>query len=163
MNALKPIPVSAEAFAPDGKVLDKAAATTFNINDGYAVRYDSLAVAEIQDGTAQLAIFSAKKRAYPMEIDMMERHPLGTQAFYPLQAVAWYAIVSNAEVPAADNLTAFSVPADVGLQYNRNIWHYPLLIEADSQDFLIMDYSGDKGKENLEIFSGGGLGKFAIE
>ncbi len=159
MSLLKPTLVNAAEFAEYGSVLDKAAAKTFNINDGFATRYDRLAIAEIVEGNAQLAIFSARKRSYPMKIDMMERHPLGTQAFYPLEDSVWYAIVSSAEAPSTENLRSFIVPAGIGLQYNRNIWHYPLLIESKSQDFLIMDYAGKE--KNLEIYTDGNLGHFS--
>lgn len=150
MKTLRPTPINPADFARYGAVLDKATAHAYPINDGYATRYDRLAITDITDGHAQIAIFAAKPRAYPCVVDMLERHPLATQAFYPLQPHPWHAIVCAGETPTAERLRAFTIPGNIGVQYHRNIWHYPLLIRAARQEFLIVDYSGDG--ENLEIF-----------
>ena len=149
VKTLRPSPITAADFAPYGTVLDKSAAHSYPINDGYATRHDRLAVTDIAQGAAQIALFSATPRRYPCVVDMMERHPLATQAFYPLQNHVWHALVCAAETPTAETLRAFTVPGDIGVQYHRNIWHYPLLVSAERQDFLVVDYCG--AGDNLEL------------
>jgi ureidoglycolate lyase len=79
----------------------------------------------------------------------MERHPLGTQAFYPLQDRPWLLVVSNADDPLDPaGLKAFRASGIQGVNYARNIWHHPLLVLEPDSDFLIVDRGGEG--DNLE-------------
>jgi ureidoglycolate lyase len=139
-----------ENFARYGVVLETKNAQRILINEGTTERLHALATLDVlhEGGAPILSIFRATARPAPIKIAMMERHPLGSQAFYPLQKADWLVVVSAAEKPAPDNLEAFLASGDQGIQYARNVWHHPLLILEQTQDFLVADRDGPG--ENLE-------------
>src|SRR5262245_37307120 len=84
-----------EAFAPFGDVIELNGVSPASINQGFADRYNDLAKVDIaaSNGAPCVAIFEARARPIPVEIRLMERHPLGTQIFYPLQDEPWLVLV----------------------------------------------------------------------
>jgi ureidoglycolate lyase len=145
-------PLTAKAFAPFGTVIETAGAENYPINGGTTTRFHALAEADAgPSGTAILSIFRATRWPQPVEIGMLERHPLGSQAFYPLSPEDWLVVVAEAERPTADDLRLFRAQGDQGVQYRRGIWHHPLLILTERQDFLVVDRQGPG--ENLEEIS----------
>ncbi|MCW2306366.1 ureidoglycolate lyase [Rhodobium gokarnense] len=147
MRDLVPEPLTRDAFAPFGTVIETAGAKSFQINEGFATRYHALASADPGDGgTAILSIFRGRRRPDPIRIAMLERHPLASQAFVPLSAHDWLVVV--AEEPRAESLRCFHARGDQGVQYARGVWHHPLLVLAPEQDFLVVDRDGPGG--NLE-------------
>jgi ureidoglycolate lyase len=141
--------LTAEAFAPFGTVIETAGAESFPINDGTTTRFNALAEADPgPEGEAILSIFRATRWPQPVAIGMLERHPLGTQAFYPLSLYDWLVVVAEGERPGADDLRLFRARGDQGVQYARGVWHHPLLILTEQQDFLVVDRRGPG--ENLE-------------
>jgi ureidoglycolate lyase len=136
-------PLTAEAFAPFGTVIETAGAESYPINGGTTTRFHALAEAEAgPSGTAILSIFRATRWPEPVEIKMMERHPLATQAFFPLSGQDWLVVVAGGERPTVDDLRLFRARGDQGVQYGHGIWHHPLLILVEQQDFLIVDRQG---------------------
>jgi len=147
-------PLTAEAFAPFGEVIEMNGAQHFPINQGTTERFHDLANLDLNvvGGKAIVSIFETQPRPMPIKLELMERHPLGSQAFYPLQNRDWLVVVARGPDPvdinAPDNLTAFRATGQQGVNYARNVWHHPLLVfHADSR-FLIIDRKGP-GK-NLE-------------
>lgn len=136
--------LSPDAFAPFGQVIAADPATAVEINSGFTTRFHALATAELGEGAAILSIFRGRPR--PLEIAMLERHPLGSQAFMPLNGQDWLVVV--AEKPALCACRAFLCRGDQGVQYGRNVWHHPLLVLDQPQDFLVVDRAGDG--DNLE-------------
>ena len=151
MKSLPITPITHSAFAPFGTLLDRSAVETYSINQGTTTRFHKLATAEIKGaGQAILSIFRATLRPSPMPVALMERHPLGSQAFFPLSDQAWLALVA-ADLdgrPDPDRLHCFHVPGDQGVQYAANVWHHPLLVLVPEQDFMVMDCEGQGN--NLE-------------
>ena len=98
------------------------------------------------EGRAILSIFRGTPRPRPIAVTMLERHPLGSQAFIPLSNEDWLIVV--AEKPEVSALRCFRATGAQGVQYATGVWHHPLLVLAPSQDFLIVDREGP-GK-NLE-------------
>ena len=146
---LTALPLTGEAFAPFGTVIETAGAESFPINGGTTTRYHALAEADPgPSGAAILSIFRATRWPEPVEIRMLERHPLATQAFFPLSAEDWLVVVAGGERPTADDLRLFHARGDQGVQYGRGVWHHPLLVLAEQQDFLVVDRQGSG--ENLE-------------
>lgn len=145
MTVLVPEPLTPEAFAPFGTVLQTEGARSFPINQGTTTRFDGLAVPEVGQGTAAISIFRGTPRPQPVAIEMLERHPLGTQAFYPLSNHDWLVVVADSPT---SGLRCFRARGDQGVQYGVNVWHHPLLVLANSQDFLVVDRTGPG--ENLE-------------
>lgn len=140
-------PLSAEAFAPFGAVIEADQARSYLINEGRARRFHALAAADAgTDGRAVLSIFRGTAWPRPVRIRMLERHPLGSQAFVPMERHAWLAVV--AERPAPEACRAFLCRGDQGLQVARGVWHHPLLVLQPTHDFLVVDRDGPG--ENLE-------------
>ena len=145
---LKMEPLTKSAFAPFGDVIESDGAPPLIINQGTTTLYHALARAVIGDGSAVISIFDTNARTSPIEIRMMERHPLGSQAFYPLEKKRWFVVVSDASIPTPENLRAFIASGEQGVQYKKNVWHHPLLVEQGKQQFLVVDRDG--AGDNLE-------------
>ena len=133
---LRAEPLSAEAFAPFGEVIDETVggSPTLEINEGFVTRHHALAAVDC-DGPAVLSIFSARRR--PLSIGMLERHPFGSQAFVPLGGGEWLVVVAADPVPKA--CRAFRCAGGQGVSYRRGVWHHPLLILDARQSFLVVD------------------------
>ena len=144
-------PLTREAFAPFGQVIDTDGAERFAINQGTATRFHRLAAVEAGDGgRAILSIFRATARPAPFAISLLERHPLASQAFVPLSDHDWLVVV--AERPETAALRCFCAGGRQGVQYAPGVWHHPLLVLVPEQDFLVVDREGpgDSLGDNLE-------------
>ena len=122
-----------------------------DINSGYAKRFDNLAnINTSKDGGKTIvSIFSALKRNFPMKIDMMEKHPLGSQAFIPIKETTFLCFVAPpGESPEIDKIQSFIIPPKTGINYKPGIWHFPLISTEDT-DFLVIDRKVNS--ENLVI------------
>ena len=82
---------------------------------------------------------------------MMERHPHGSQMFYPLQDRTWLVVVCD-DPRDASSYRAFEVTGRQGVNYARNVWHHPLLVLDDGERFLVVDRGDAAGHRanNLE-------------
>ena len=144
-------PLNVNAFARFGEVIETAGAEIHSINEGTTERYHDLAAVDVSenDGETLINIFRSQPRIYPIEIRMMERHPLGSQAFYPLQPHDYLIVVADSKgIPGPDDLHAYHAAGSQGINYKKNIWHHPLLVLAPNHDFLVIDRGGPG--ENLE-------------
>lgn len=142
-------PLTKAAFARYGEVIERDGADLRLINDGTTDRLHALASVDTGDGHAIISIFQGRRRAFPLAIAMMERHPLGSQAFIPLQIADWLVVVSDAAGPPdAKSLRCFRARGDQGINYRVGVWHHPLLVIEPSQEFLVVDREGDG--DNLE-------------
>ena len=95
------------------------------------------------DGKVIVSIFRGQPRALPFEVEMMERHPLGSQAFMPLSGRPYLVVVAPAGMaPAARDLRVFLARGDQGVNYAAGVWHHPLLALDSVCDFLVLDRSG---------------------
>jgi len=150
--ALYPEPLTPASFAPFGDVIDVEGRQPFIINDGYAERYNDLANIDVTEGDGRplLSIFRAKPRALPLRIRMLERHPLASQAFVPLQPAPFLVVVAEAsQVPTARDLRAFVTHRQQGVNYARGTWHHPLITFGQPGDFLVIDRGG--ADENCDV------------
>jgi len=141
MHELKVEPLTAEAFAEFGAVIAaEAACKVFAINQGTTQRYHALARVDLVGGHAAISIARAQPFALPQTISMLERHPLGSQAFIPLNGTRWVVVVAAS--PEATP-RAFLADRGQGVQYHRGTWHHPLIALDPGGDFLIVDRIGD--------------------
>ena len=98
-------------------------------------------------GETIVSIFSAIKRSFPMKIDMMEKHPLGSQAFIPMKETTFLSFVApSGESPEIGKIQSFIIPPKTGINYKPGIWHFPLISTEDT-NFLVIDRKGSG--ENL--------------
>jgi ureidoglycolate lyase len=138
-------PLTREAFAPFGDVIEASeAARHFPINDGTTERYHDLAKIDLDaQGRAILSIFRAQPRTLPLTLTMLERHPLGSQAFMPLSGHPYLvAVAARADTFQAGDVRVFLARADQGVNYAVGVWHHPLLALDEVCDFLIVDRAG---------------------
>ncbi len=143
---LTAIPLTAKDFAPFGDVIETPGAHCFDINDGFTTRHHALARADCDGGVIQ-SIFQGRVR--PLTAQMLECHPLGTQSFVPLNAAPWLVVVAPEPTPGACIL--FLCQGHQGVQYARGVWHHPLLVLDNPQNFLVVDR--EDSTENLkEVF-----------
>ena len=148
---INPKPITKENFSKFGDMITKANIKPIEINDGYAKRFDGIANLNTtkDNGETTICIFSALKRSFPMKIDMMEKHPLGSQAFIPMKPTTFLAFVApKGDKPDLNKIESFIVPPGIGVNYNAGIWHFPL-ISTEDMNFLVVDRKGSG--ENLVI------------
>jgi len=148
---IKPIPITKENFSKYGDMISTENIKPLEINNGYAKRFDNIAKIDtsIDKGETTISIFSALKRSFPMKIDMMEKHPLGSQAFIPMKETTFLTLVAPAgEKPDLEKIESFIVPKGIGVNYKTGIWHFPL-ISTEDMDFLVVDRKGSG--DNLVI------------
>jgi ureidoglycolate lyase len=149
MLTLAIAPLTKAAFAPFGQVIETKDAKPKLINDGFAQRFDGLAQIDVaaEGGAVNISLFSGSLRPSPVLIKLMERHPLGSQLFMPLNEKPWLVVVcADPRVPAS--YRAFSASGEQGVNYARNTWHHPLLVLTDLSPFLVVDRGGPG--DNLE-------------
>ena len=148
---IKPIKITKINFATYGDLVSSDDVKPMDINAGYAKRFDNLANINTSknEGKTIISIFSALKRTFPMKIDMMEKHPLGSQAFIPMKETTFLSFVAPpGEKPAIDKIESFIIPPKTGINYKPGTWHFPL-ISTENTNFLVIDRKGDG--ENLII------------
>ena len=149
---IKPKKINKKNFNKFGQIIDTSKKKYFRINNGYAKRYDNLGKinTSTKKGKTIVSIFSAKTRKFPMKVDMMEKHPLGSQAFIPMKETSFLVFVApRGNKPDINKIQSFVVPKQTGVNYKAGIWHFPL-ISMKNMNFLIVDRKG-KGN-NLVIY-----------
>lgn len=135
-----------EAFAPFGDVIETAGAQHYAINNGTTERFHDLALVDVasQGGRPLINIFRGQPFECPIPIKMMERHPLGTQAFIPLSTRPFIIVVAASdENDTPYDFRAFLSLSGQGISYGRNVWHHPLLSLEGVSEFLIVDRGGE--------------------
>ena len=158
---IKPKPISKENFSKFGDMITTDNLKPIEINNGYAKRFDGIANLNTakDNGETTISIFSALKRNFPMKIDMMEKHPLGSQAFIPMKETTFLSFVApEGDKPDLNKIEAFIIPPGIGINYNPGIWHFPL-ISTEDMNFLVVDRKGpgdnlvieNLDKENITI------------
>ena len=149
MLTLPIAPLTKAAFAPFGEVIETKDAKPKLINDGFAQSFDGLARNDVaaEGGAVNISLFDGSIRPSPILIKLMERHPLGSQLFMPLNEKPWLVVVcTDPRVPAS--YRAFTATGQQGVNYARNTWHHPLLVLTDASPFLVVDRGGPG--DNLE-------------
>jgi ureidoglycolate lyase len=143
MTALMIEPLSAAAFKPFGDVIEMDGTLPATINQGFAQRFDDLAFVDIaaEGGRVNVSLFLGQPRPKPIAIKLMERHPLGSQAFIPMQDRPWLVLVCG-DVREPLSYRAFVATGRQGVNYARNVWHHPLLVRDPDSRFLIIDRKG---------------------
>ncbi|RDU98086.1 ureidoglycolate lyase [Trinickia dinghuensis] len=139
-------PLTRDAFAPFGDVISLDGARRFPINGGTTERFHDLATIDVGEagGRTLVNVFRAQPRTLPFEVAMMERHPLGSQAFIPLGDVRYLVVVAPSGALDERRMRAFAVTGGVGVNYARGVWHHPLIALDAIADFLVVDRGGNQ-------------------
>ncbi|WP_407315922.1 ureidoglycolate lyase [Pseudomonas sp. nanlin1] len=156
MRTLVIEPLSKAAFAPFGDVIETDGSDHFMINNGSTMRFHRLA--EVQTASAEdqaiISIFRAQALTMPLTLRMLERHPLGSQAFMPLLGKPFLIVVAPVgEVPVSGLVRAFVSNGRQGVNYHRGVWHHPVLTIEQQDDFLVVDRSGSGNNCDEHFFA----------
>ncbi len=146
---MTPVPLTAEAFAPLGDVLE-AAGRSVKINDGFCDRFTDKARIDLEGGRLGISLFQAVPRALPYRCDLLERHPLGSQSFIPMTQDPFLIIVAEDDEGRPTRPRAFITDGTQGVSYLRGVWHGVLTPLGGSGLFAVVDRIG--AGPNLEEY-----------
>jgi ureidoglycolate lyase len=146
-------PLTPEAFAPFGSVLsgERPDVTGKPANQGTARRFDWLsAVENLRPATARLnlCLFRCSPRTeWPLAVEILEKHPLSTQAIVPMNAERYVVLVARpgTDTPDLDSLRAFVATGRQGVAYLPGTWHHPLLALGRETDFGCVVWEDESG------------------
>lgn len=149
-QTIKTEPLTAEAFAPFGEILEAVGEPDKLINQGLCGRYHDLATFDFTGDHARagVSLFLSQKRTLPYTLDMVERHPLGSQAFVPMTQEPFLVVVCPDEDGRPGRPRAFITQPGQGINFFRNTWHGVLTPLSDPGLFCVIDRIGDG--DNLE-------------
>ena len=144
--SLTPGPLTRERFAPYGDVIEASHDHPNAMNEARFERFDDLCDINTRDGRISISITRCRAPTkLPLRIDMVERHPLGSQAFVPLRPCKMVVVVAPpGESVVATDLRAFVTNGRQGINYHRGTWHMPLIAFDAGQEFLIVDRGGSE-------------------
>ena len=144
--------INKENFYQYGQLISTKDVNSENINSDTTKSFYDLVDIEIlgDNNQCRINIFKAKKRQFPLEINMLENHPFSSQSFIPLQNTSFIVVVAPiSKTPNLELLEAFKVPSEEGINFKPKVWHFPLIAIEDS-NFLTIDKKDYKN--NLEIY-----------
>ena len=142
--------VTQDKFSAFGDLLIAEGSPDKIINQGKCGRWHDLAQLDFSDGRAGISLFLAEKRRFPYQLDLLERHPLGSQSFIPMTANPFLAIVASDEGDRPSFPKAFLIPPHHAVSFHRNIWHGVLTPLHSPGLFAVIDRIGSG--DNLEEF-----------
>ncbi len=151
MRRLTPVPLTREAFAPFGEVIQLEDAKQISINQGLTTRFHDLFTidCDADGGRPIVSVFRTDPLPMPHRVQSMERHPLGSQAFIPLDEKPFLVLVApSGDTVTDDDLVLFQTRRSQGINFARNTWHHFQIVTGSQRDFIVIDRGG--AGENLE-------------
>ncbi|QSN62645.1 ureidoglycolate lyase [Caballeronia sp. M1242] len=145
MKTLAIEPLTRAAFEPFGDVIELDGAKQIPINLGTTIRFHDLCKVDVTDegGRTLVNLFRGQPRVLPFEVKMMERHPLGSQAFIPLDDRPYLVVVAPAGELDESQIRAFVTRGWQGVNYAKGVWHHPLIALDKVSDFIVVDRGGE--------------------
>ncbi len=136
-------PLTAAAFAPFGDVMDASGTPDKMINQGKCGRFHDRAHLDFTDGQAGISIFQGEVETLPLKLELVERHPQGSQAFVPMSADPFLVVVAadHDGIPATPR--AFITAPGQAINFHRNTWHGVLIPLSKPGLFAVIDRIGD--------------------
>ena len=144
---LRPVPLTKEGFAPFGDVIEAIGSTGYTMNDGRFFHFPTLAgiVAEPNGVPVISIVESGEPTTLPVDVSMVERHQLGSQAFIPLSFFSFVVVVHTpGQTVEASGLKAFVTNGQQGINYHPGTWHMPLIATETGQRFLVVDRDSEE-------------------
>lgn len=145
MEEIRTEPLTAAAFAPFGEVLEARGAPDRLINQGLCGRWHDRARLDFgaeTGGRAGISVFLAQSRALPYVLDLLERHPEGSQAFLPLHQHPFLVAVAPDDGGRPGRPRAFLTDGAQGINLHRGTWHGVLTPLAAPGLFAVVDRIG---------------------
>ena len=136
-------PLTQEAFAPFGDVLEARGAPDKLINRGRCGRYHNRALLDAMNGALGISLHLSEKREAPIRLNSVARHPLGSQAYIPMTANPYLVTVAKDENNQPGQVVAFVCGAGQAVNYHKNIWHGALMPLSDPGLFAVVDDVGE--------------------
>ena len=146
-------PLDARAFAPFGDVLEPRAAPDAIINRGMCERHHDLAALDFRGGRAGISLFRAEIRSLPYLLDLVERHPLGSQAFAPMSRDPFLVAVAPDEGGRPGAPQAFLTAPGQGINFHRGTWHGVLTPLGGPGLFAVVDRIGPGANLEEHVFA----------
>lgn len=141
-------PLTEAAFAPFGDVMEAVGEPDKIINQGLCGRYHDRARMDFTQGRAGISLFKAAPRSLPLMLDMMERHPDGSQAFIPMSLDGFLVIVAADDGGKPGRPRAFRTAPGQAINFHKGTWHGVLTPLHEPGLFAVVDRIGDGA--NLE-------------
>ena len=145
--------ISKENFSRYGQLITTQNIGSQDINEVTTKSFFDLVDIEIygENKECRVNIFKSTKRIFPLEINMLENHPLSSQAFIPLQKTNFIVVVAPvANKPDINLIEAFHISPEEGINFKPKVWHFPL-IAIENSNFLTIDKKDSK--TNIEIYN----------
>lgn len=143
MTPIRTEPLTAEAFAPFGDVLEAVGTPDKMINQGRCGRFHDRAQLDFTNGRAGISVFRSEAATLPLTVEMMERHPEGSQAFVPMSADAFLVVVASDEGGVPTGLRAFTTQPGQAINFHRGTWHGVLTPLSAPGIFAVIDRIGE--------------------
>lgn len=144
-------PITVENFVPFGDLIDCSGAPDKIINQGLCGRFHDRARIDVSEGKLGLSLFQAEPRALPYRLDLLERHPLGSQAFIPMSHDPFLVITAEDMGNRPGTVHAFLTAPGQAINFAKGTWHGVLTPLHAPGLFAVIDRIGDG--DNLEEFT----------
>lgn len=136
-------PMTAEAFRPYGDLLDCTGTPEKIINNGFCERYHDRANLDFgADGRAGISLFNAEPRSLPYILDLLERHPEGSQAFVPMTEHPFLVIVAPDQGGKPGQPLALLTQPFQAINLHKGTWHGVLTPLEAPGIFAVVDRIG---------------------
>ncbi|MGI9367783.1 MAG: ureidoglycolate lyase [Ruegeria sp.] len=143
-------PISVDAFSNYGDLIQIEGTPDKIINQGQCERYHDRALMDFADGRAGISLFNANPRTLPYQLDMVERHPQGSQAFVPMTYQPFLVVVADDEDGKPMQPRAFMTRPGQVINFHKGTWHGVLTPLHGPGLFAVVDRIGDGS--NLEEY-----------
>lgn len=142
---IRPEPLTQDAFLAFGDVLETDGINPELINFGNTQKFGDLAkITTAASGRVQLNLYRSGAIDLPFRIRLMERHPIGSQAFYPLHDRPFPVVVAaSRSVPEPADLRVFLTNGHQGVNFYPGVWHHYQLTLGHDSDYLVIDRGGN--------------------
>jgi len=140
---LKAEVLKAKALAPYGDLMEASGTPDKVINQGKCIRYHDRALLDFSDGKAGISIFKGEKETLPMPLQLVERHPMGSQAFVPMSADSFLVVVARDENGIPQDPKAFLTKPGQAINFHRGTWHGVSAPLSEPGLFAVIDRIGE--------------------
>ena len=142
MNNISIEQIDTNIFSKFGNIIEKKNASELrSINQGTTTRYHNISELDLEskNGNSGISIFSGLPRDLPIEIKILEKHPVASQSFLPIQNYDWLIVVCDEknEVPDLSTLICFHVNGDTGITYNKTYYEDRDLVPSEDLMFKL--------------------------